>query len=180
MQLFWDKFLTQYSFRNRSSFRDVPITTVAILHPNSQWQKLSSVVQLYPTLCDPMDCSMPGLPVYHQHPEPTQTHVHCVGEAIHHLILCHPLLLLPSIFPSIRVFSKESLLHIRWPKYSASVLPMNIQDWFPLGWTGWISLQSKELSRVFSNTTVQKHQVFGAQVSLQSNSHIHTWLLEKL
>ena len=62
---------------------------------------------------------------------------------------------------------------------SASVLPMNIQDWFPLGWTGWISLQSKELSRVFSNTTVQKHQFFGAQLSSQSNSHIHTQLLEK-
>ena len=82
-----------------------------------------------------------------------------------HLIFCHPLLLPSSIFPSIRVFSNESLLYIRWPKYwsigvsaSASVLPMNIQDWFPLGWTGWISLQSKGLSRVFSNTTVQKHQ----------------------
>ena len=62
---------------------------------------------------------------------------------------------------------------------SSSVLPMNIQDWFPLGWTGWISLQSKELSRVFSNTTVQKHQFFGAQLSLLFNSHIHTWLLEK-
>ena len=62
---------------------------------------------------------------------------------------------------------------------SASVLPMNIQDWFPLGWTHWISLQTKGLSRVFSNTTVQKHQFFGAQLSLQSNSHIHTWLLEK-
>ena len=62
---------------------------------------------------------------------------------------------------------------------SASVLPMNIQDWFPLGWTGWISLQSKGLSRVFSNTTVQKHQFFGAQLSLWFNSHIHTWLLEK-
>ena len=61
---------------------------------------------------------------------------------------------------------------------SPSVLPMNIQDWFPLGWTGWISLQSKSLSRVFSNTTVQKHQVFGAQLSLWSDSHIHTWLLE--
>ena len=61
----------------------------------------------------------------------------------------------------------------------ASVLTMNIQDWFPLGWTGWISLRSKELSRVFSCTTVQKHQFFGAQLSLQSNSHIHTWLLEK-
>ena len=62
---------------------------------------------------------------------------------------------------------------------SASVLPMNIRDWFPLRWTGWISLQSKGLSRVFSNTTVQKHQFFGAQLSSQSNSHIHTWPLEK-
>ena len=61
----------------------------------------------------------------------------------------------------------------------ASVLPMNIQDWFPLGWTGWISLQSKGLSRIFSNTGVQKHQFFGPQLSLWSNSHIHTWLLEK-
>ena len=63
---------------------------------------------------------------------------------------------------------------------SASVLPMNTQDWSPLGWTGWISLQSKGLARVFSNTTVQKHQFFGAQLSSQSNSHIHTWPLEKL
>ena len=62
---------------------------------------------------------------------------------------------------------------------SASVLPMNIQDWSPLGWTGWISLQSKGLSGVFSSTTVQKHQFFGAQLSSQSNSHIHTWLQEK-
>ena len=84
-----------------------------------------------------------------------------------HLILCHPLLLLPPIPPSIRVFSNESTLHMRWPKYwssaSTSVLPMNNQDWSALGWTGWISLQSKGLSRVFSNTTVQKHQFFGAQ-----------------
>ena len=73
-----------------------------------------------------------------------------------HLILCRPLLLLPSIFPSIRVCSNESVLHIRWQSTgaSASVLPMNIQDWFPLGWTGWISLHSKGLSKVFSNTTV--------------------------
>ena len=63
---------------------------------------------------------------------------------------------------------------------SASVLPMNTQDWSTLGWTGWISLQSKGLSRVFSNTTIQKHQYFGAQLSSQSNSHIHTWPLEKL
>ena len=86
-----------------------------------------------------------------------------------HLILCRPLLL-PSIFPSIRVFSSESVLRIRWPSIgvpaSTSVLPMNIQDWSPLGWTGWISLQFKGLSRVFSNTTVQKHQFFFAQLSL--------------
>ena len=62
---------------------------------------------------------------------------------------------------------------------STSDLPINIQDWFPLEWTGWISLQSKGLARVFSNTTVQKHQFFGAQLSSQSNSHIHTWPLEK-
>ena len=62
---------------------------------------------------------------------------------------------------------------------SASVLPMNIQDWFPLGWTSWIFLLSKGLSRIFSNTVVQKHQFFSAQLSLESNSHIHTWLLEK-
>ena len=100
-----------------------------------------------------------------------------------HLILCRPLLLPPSIFPSIRVFSNESVLLIRWPKdwnfASASLLPMNIHDWFTWGSTIWISLQSKGLSKVFSNTTVQKHQFFGAQLSLLSNSHIHTWLLEK-
>ena len=87
-----------------------------------------------------------------------------------HLILCCPLLLLPSIFPSIRVFSHESALHIRWPKYwsfSFNISSSNeYQDWFPLGWTGWISLQSKGLSRVFSNMIVQKHQFFGAQFSL--------------
>ena len=73
-----------------------------------------------------------------------------------HLILCCPLLLLPPIPPSIRVFSNESTLHMRWHEV-ASVLPMNTQDWSPLVWTAWISLQSKGLSRVFSNTTVQKH-----------------------
>ena len=100
-----------------------------------------------------------------------------------HLILCHLLLLLPSIFPSIRGFFSESVLHIRWPKFatsaSASVLPMNIQGWFPLGLTGLIPLQSNGFSRVFSNTRVQKHQFFSAQLSLWSKSHIHTWLLEK-
>ena len=95
-----------------------------------------------------------------------------------HLILCHPLLLLPPIPPSIRIFSNESTLHMRWPSIAvsalASVLRINTQDCSPLGLTGLISLQSKGLPRIFSNTTVQKHQFFGAQLSLWSNSHIHT------
>ena len=132
-----------------------------------------------------------------------------------HLILCHPLLLLPSIFPSIRIFSNESTLHIRWPKYwsfSFSISPSNeysglnsfraslvaqlvknlsamqetwLDLWvgktqFPLVLTGLISLLSKELSRIFSNTTVQKHQFFSTQTYLWSSSHIHTWVLKKL
>ena len=102
-----------------------------------------------------------------------------------HLILCRPLLLPPSIFPSIRVFSNESFLCIRWPKYwvsaSASVLPTNIQDWFPLGCTGWVFLLSKGLSRVFSNTTVQKHQFFGAQLFLSPNlTSIHDYWKKQL
>ena len=99
------------------------------------------------------------------------------------LILCCPLLLLSSIFPSIRVFSNESALHIRWPRYWSFSFQHHPSNENPglisLGWTGWISLQSKGLSRVFSNTTVQKHQFFSAQLSSQSNSHIHTWPLEK-
>ena len=88
-----------------------------------------------------------------------------------HLILCHPLLLLPSIFTSIRVFSNESVLHIKWPNYfrsfSFSISPSNeYSGLFPLGLTGWISLQSKGFSRVFSNTTVQKYQLFSAQLPL--------------
>ena len=103
--------------------------------------QFSSVTQLCPILCEPMDCTTPGFPVHHQLLELAQTHVHPVGDAINHLILCHPLLLLPSIFPSIRVFSNESALHIRWPEYwsfSFSISPSNeyIQDWSPLGWTG--------------------------------------------
>ena len=91
-----------------------------------------------------------------------------------HLILCHPLLFLPSVFPSIRVFSSESTLHMRQPKYWSFSFSISPSNEFPLGWTGWISLQTKELSRVFSNTTVQKHQFFGPQLSLWYNSQIHT------
>ena len=105
-----------------------------------------------------------------------------------HLILCHPLLLLPPIPPSIRVFPNESTLCMRWPKcwsfsflvsVSLDFLPKKSQGWSPSEWTGWISLQSKGLSRVFSNTTLQKHQFFSTQLSSQSISHIRTWLLEK-
>ena len=100
-----------------------------------------------------------------------------------HLVLCHPLLPLPSIFPSIRFFLTNWLYasdgqSIR-ASPSASVLPMTIQDWFTVGLTGWISSLSKRLSGVFSNTTVQKNQLFGAQSFLRSKPHIHTWLLEK-
>ena len=88
-----------------------------------------------------------------------------------HLTLCCPLLFLPSIFPSIRVFSNESTLHIRWPKYwsfSFNISPSNEHPGLiSLRWTGWISLQSKGLSRVFSTNTVQKHQCFSAQLSLE-------------
>ena len=130
--------------------------------------QFSSVAHSCLTLCDPMDFSMSGFPVHYQLLELTQTHVHWVGDAIQP---SHPLSSLsPPTFPSIRGFSNEPVLHIKKLKYwslaSPSVLPMNIQDWFPLGWTGWISLLSKGLSRVFSNTIVEKHQFFSAQLSL--------------
>ena len=114
-------------------------------------------------------------------PEYTQTHVHRVGDAIQP---SHPL---SSPSPPAPSHSQHQGL-FQWVSCShevAKVLefqlqqPMNTQDWSPLGWTGWISLQSKGLSRVFSNTTVQKHQFFGTQPSSQSNCHIHTWSLEK-
>ena len=136
-----------------------------------------------PTLCDPMNCSTPGLPVHHQLPEFTQTHVHQVGDAIqasHPLSSPSPSAPNPSQHQSL--FS-ESTLHMRWPKYwsfsFSTVLPKKSQGRSPSEWTVWISLKSKGLSRVFSNTTVQKHQFFCAQPSSQSNSHIHTRPQEK-
>ena len=131
--------------------------------------QFSSFIQSCPTLCDPMNYSTPGLPVHHQLPESTQTM--CIESVLpsNHLFLCHPLLL-PSIFPSIKSFQMSQLLASGGQSIGASastsVLPMNTQDWSSLGWTGWVSLQSRGLSRVFSNTTVQKHQFFGAQLSL--------------
>ena len=129
-----------------------------------------SVAKSCPTLCDPMDCTTQGFPVLHHLPEFLQTHVHQVSDAIqpsHSLSSPSPPALNLSqhqSFPMSQFFTSggQSI----GVSASAPVLPMNIQDWFPLGRTGWISLQSKGLSRVFSNTTVQKHQFFGAQLSL--------------
>ena len=148
----------------------IPPNTVQVSH---------SVV----SLCNPMNCSTPGLPVHHQLPEFTQTHVHWVGDAIQ---LSHPLSS-PSppapkpsqhqSFPMSQLFAWGG--QSTGVSASASLLPKKSQGWSPSEWTGWISLQSKGLSRVFSDTTVQKHQFFSTQLSSQSNSHIHTWSLEK-
>ena len=147
--------------------------------------QFNSVAQSCPTLCNPMNRSMPDLPVHHQLPESTQTHILSSR-------WCHPLLSSSSVvpfsscpqsFPALGSFPVSQLFASGGQSIgvsaSASVLPMNTQDWSPLGWTGWIFLQSKGLPRVFSNTAVHKHQFFGAQLSSQSNSYIHTWLLEK-
>ena len=177
-------------------FFHLTLYPVDIPHPFAYWaynfrfpphililqDQFSSVAQSCLTLCEPMNRSTQGPPVHHQLPEFIQTHVHQVSDTIQppHLLLSP--LLLPPIPPSIRIFFNESTLHMRWPKYwnfSFSIIPSKeIQDW-SLESTGWISLQSKGLSRVFSNTTVQKHQFFCAQLSSQSNSHIHTWPQEK-
>ena len=146
--------------------------------------QFSSVAQSCPTLWDPMNCSMLGLPVHHQLPESTQTHVHRVSAAIqpsHPLSSPSPPALNLSQHQSLFkwVNSSHEVAKVLKVSASASVLPLNAQDWSPLGWTSWIFLQSKGLSRVFSNTTVQKHQFFRAQSSSPSNFHIHTSPLEK-
>ena len=131
--------------------------------------QFSSVTQSCLTFCDPMDCSTPGSPVHDQLLELAETHVHRVGNDIKS---SHPLSS-PSpsslIFPSIRVFSNESILHISWPKYwsfSFSISPSNeYLGLISFSWTGWISLQSKGLARVFSNITVQRHPFFSIQLS---------------
>ena len=136
-----------------------------------QLVQFSSVAQSCPTLCNPMNCSTPGLPIHHQLPESTQTHALRVGDAMqpsHPLLSPCPPAPNPSHYQGL--FQMSQLF--TWGgqstgvSASASVIPMNTQDWSPLGWTGWISLQSKGLSRVFSNTRVQKYQFFGSQLSL--------------
>ena len=148
--------------------------------------KFSSVIQSCPTLHEPMNPSTPGLPVHHQLPEFTQTHVHWVSDAIqpsHPLSSPSPSAPIPSqhqSFPMSQLFA--------WGGQSTGVLaltsflPKKSQGWSPSEWTGWISLKSKGLSRVFSNTTVQKHQFFGAQLSdtLKSVIHLFTYLFPKL
>ena len=148
-----------------------------------QSQHSCSVTQSCPTLCSPMDSSTPGFPVHHQLPEPAQTHSWSWW--------CHPTIasfVVPfsscfQSFPASQSFLMSQLFASGGQSIgasaSASVLPMNIQDWSPLGLTGWILSQSKGLSRIFSRTIVWKHQFFSTQLSLWSNSHIHTWLLEK-
>ena len=143
-----------------------------------------SAAQSCPALCNPMDCNMPGLSVPHYLPDLAQTYVHWVGDTIPTIwSSAVPFSSWIQSFPASGSFPMSQLFasggQSTGASTSASVLPMNIQDWFPLGLTGLISLQSKGLSRVFSSTIVQKHQFFSAQLSLRSNSHIHIWLLEK-
>ena len=140
----------------------------------SQQVQFSSVTQSCPTLCDPMNYSTPGLPVHHQLPEFTQIHIHRVSDAIQP---SHPLSSPSTPTPntsSIIVFSNESTLHMRWPKYwsfSFSIIPSKEIPGlisFRTDWLDFLAVQG------LSNTTVQKHQFFSAQPSSQSNSHIHT------
>ena len=131
-------------------------------------QEFSSVAQSAPTLCSPMNCSTPGFPDYHQLLELAQTHVPQVGDPSNGLILCYPFSSCLQTFPTSASFLMSQFFASDGQSIgaSASVLPMNIQDWFPLELTGLISLVSKGLSRVFSSTTVQKHQFFSTLLFL--------------
>ena len=162
-----------------SIFKFLKIKNVEVINWLSSVQLLSRV-RLFATPW--MAAHQPSLPITKSQSSLRLTSIESVMPSSH-LILCCPLLLLPLIPPSIRVFSNESTLRMRWPKYwsfSFNIIPSKeIPGWSPSEWTGWISLQSKGLSRVFSSTTVQKHQFFGTQPSSQSNSRIHTWPQEK-
>ena len=143
-----------------------------------QFSSVSSVTQSCPTLRDCLNCSTPGIPVHHQLPKFSQTHLHWVCDAIQP---SHPLLS-PSL-PAFNLSQHQGLYNMSQlfasggqsigVSASASFLPKNIKGWSPSEWTGWISLQSKGLSRVFSNTTLQKHQFFGAQLSSVQLSYLY-------
>ena len=140
------------------------------------WVQFSSVSQSCPTLCDPMNHSTPAIPVHHQLPEFTQTHVHRVGDASSHLILCRPLLLLPLIPPSIRVFSNESTFPMRWPKYwSFSISPSNEHPGpisFRMDWLDLFAVQGTLKTLLQHHSS--KASILWCSISSQSNSHIHT------
>ena len=145
------------------------------------FSQFSSVTQACLTLCDLMNCSTPGLPVHHQLLEFTQIHAHWVRDAIqpsHALSPSPPAFNLSQHRGLFNWVSSSHQVNSIGVSVSTLVLPMNTQDW-SLEWTGWISLKSKGFSRIFFNTTAQKHPFFGTQLSLESNSHIHTWLLAK-
>ena len=149
--------------------------------PNSV--QFSSVAQSCPTSCNPWTAArQASLFITNSQSLPKITSTELVMPS-NHLILCHPLPLRLQYFPASGSFQMSHFFASGGQSIelsaSASVLQMNIQDWFPLGWTGWIFLLSKGLSRVFSKTAIQKHQFFGTQPSLWSNSHIHIWLLGK-
>ena len=159
--------------KNGFSFKEPPVFQTR--------HQFSSVAQSCPTLCNPMDCSIPGLPVHSNSRSLLKLMSIESVMPSNLLILCHPLLLPPSIFPSnlsqSGFFQMSQFFSSGGQSIGVSastlVLPMNIQDWFPLGWTGWISLQSKGLSRVFSNTTVQKHQHSFLYSSTLTSIHDH-------
>ena len=140
--------------------------------------QFSSVAQSCPTLCDPMNCSMPGLPVHHQLPEFTQTHAHESVMPSSHVFICHPLLLLPSIFPSIRVFSSESTLCMRWPKYwsfSFSISPSNEHPGlisFKMDWLDLLAFQVTLKSLLQHHSS--KASIFRCSAFFIVNSYIHT------
>ena len=153
-----------------------------ILHTSSF--QFSSVAQSCPTLCDPMNrsnarppCLSPTPGIYSNSCPLSRSCHPAISSSVDPFSSCPQSLPASGSFPTSQLFEWGG--QIIGVSASASVLPMNTQDWSPSGWTGWISLQSKGLSGVFSNTTVQKHQFFSTQLSSQSNSDIHTWPLEK-
>ena len=154
-----------------------PLCTIYIKTINLALRHHCSITKSCPTICDSMDCSTSDFPVLHwvcSNSCPMSQWYHPS-----HLILYRTLNLSQHQGLFQRVGSLYQVARVLELQLQHQVLPVSIQDWFPLGLTGLISLPSKGLSRVFSNTTVQKHQFFSAQSSLWSNSHIHTWLLEK-